>query len=48
MQTLPEYRNGKERRIFVVEREYLGKYSIEEFMKRVIKSHLDTTTTSKK
>ncbi|WP_193726034.1 hypothetical protein [Anaerosacchariphilus polymeriproducens] len=38
-------KNKKEKRndqtTYIIEREYLGKYSVEEFVKRVIKSHIN-------
>lgn len=33
---------------YVVEREYLGKYSVEEFLMRVIKSHINFTNSDRK
>ncbi len=40
MQTLPKQENSTTRKTYVVEREYLGRYSTEEFVKRIIRSHL--------
>jgi len=33
--------NSEKEKIFIVEREYLGKYSIENFLRQVIKSHIN-------
>ena len=36
----------KKQKSFIVEREFRGKYSVEEFLKRVIKSHMINTICS--
>ncbi len=40
MQTLPKQGNSTTKEIYVVEREYLGRYSTEEFVRRIVRSHL--------
>lgn len=41
MQDLSNGKSVSHQKTFLVEREYLGKYSPEELMKRIIKNHLE-------